>query len=73
MTYAEAEHRIAKIEQTTSDYEAAHLEEDKLYRDFVNEVSQADSSNSDYELERLKHLAQIVLRSREIDFPRHTA
>ena len=60
------EKTVEKIESCKNDFEAAHSMEDRLFHAFVEYVSYEGD-------EKLRKMAQAVLKSKDIDFPRHCA
>ena len=58
--------RVKQIEDCSCDYEAAHAMEDELYFDFVEYVSVHGNDN-------LREMADAVLKTKDLNFPRYTA
>lgn len=67
MTLAEIHQRIATIRSSVNDPEAAHDEEDDLWRRVLEAIASGEHEGSPQDL------ARAALQSREINFPRWCA
>lgn len=68
MTSKEIRARVKKIKNVQGDPEYAHSEESGLYEEFVTYVVNSESTPPD-----LAEKAKLVLRTKNIDFPRWIA
>jgi hypothetical protein len=66
MNLADVQERLDYIDSIKGDYEAAHSEEDDLFRDFIEHVRREGSL-------QLELMAELVLTSKDIEFNRYTA
>lgn len=58
--------RLAEIDASKADYEAAHTQVDELYLEFIRHVRRTGTLAQ-------RRLASAVLKAAALDFPRHTA
>lgn len=65
MLKQEAKERVARIKSMKGDNQNAHIEEDKLYVDFIRDVAKEKSS--------LGKVAKVVISTQKIDFSRWCA
>lgn len=66
MTLDKVTNAVCRIEEIKDDYEAAHAAEDKLRSDFIRYVAESGP-------EELSNMAREILKTDEIEFPRHCA
>lgn len=57
--------RVEQIRSMSNDYEAAHAEEDVLYRDVLEAIAAGDRN--------ARALAKEALQTKKIEFPRYCA
>ena len=65
MTHDQAKQRVQHIRDIANDPEAAHGAEDQLFLDFVRHVASFEGPH--------RAIAEEILKSGEIDFPRYCA
>ncbi len=66
MTLDEVANAVRRIDEIKDDYEAAHAAEDKLRADFIWYVAESCP-------EEMSNMAREILKTDEIEFPRHCA
>lgn len=59
---------LKELREVSRDYEVAHCLEDELYLAFVEEIA-----NGTLKGEKAKEVATLLLGTKDIEFPRHTA
>lgn len=69
MTTEDIEFRLKTIAEICGDFEAAHIAEDDLYKDFILSIACSETP----ELAELKKKAAMVLRAEKIEFSRYYA
>ena len=67
MTPEKIELRLKEIQAVSHDAEVAHELEDLLYVDFIRYISRKCGDKD------VKHMAKLVLKAEDIDFPRWCA
>lgn len=68
MTLKEIRDRLLEITEVSADPEAAHSCEDVLYEDFIRFISTSERVPA-----AIKEMAQAVLKTKDVNFPRWTA
>jgi hypothetical protein len=69
---AEIETRIEKIKNFRSDHERRHFEEDMLYKFFIEQLANQKSGRL-LSYMQVAFLAELVLTTKQINFPRYYA
>lgn len=69
MTRDEAQQAVERIRELSGDPEAAHAREDDLRHEFIKAIANAKYTS----IRDARHVAEIILETDEIDFPRWCA